>query len=322
MSRPEELPGGITHLLSLEDGRVLEQGLKGTVLEHVYHRSERGVRNAEGGPGRQNSVGGMRVRGTRRAFPFRVPQSAFPIPGPTSPLIEIRKASISYKEKQVLVDVSWEVNAGEHWAVMGPNGSGKSTLLSLVLGDNPQAYENDISLFGRRRGSGETVWEIKSRIGWVSSELLTYYEDDRLTCEQVVCSGFYDSIGLFRDCSQSQVSAARSWVDRLGLTSLLTKPFRGTSAGEKRLLLLARALVKSPEMLILDEPCLGLDSRHRALVLELTERLCRTISGSLIYVTHDPEEIGPWITHMLRLRGGRVEECGLRRKDEFRGHNT
>ncbi len=312
LSRPDELPEGITHLLSIRDLSVIDQGDKSSVLNHLAESSGSRMRNAECGMERQDQPERSALAGSKAVSLFRVPHSTFRTRQAPCPLIEIRNASVSYKEKQVLADVSWKVNPGEHWAVMGPNGSGKSTLLSLVLADNPQAYENDISLFGRRRGSGETVWEIKSRIGWVSSELLTYYEEDRLTCEQVVCSGFYDSIGLFRNCSRAQVSTARSWVESLGLTSLLGRPFRTASAGEKRLLLLARALVKSPEMLILDEPCLGLDSAHRALVLGLTELLCRMLEGSLIYVTHDPQEIGPCITHLLRLSEGRVVECGTR----------
>jgi len=306
LSRPEELPEGITHVLFIRDLAFIDKGPKDRVLERLA--------DSPAGWGRKGEREAKRLH-ARDAGDAKRRKSRGGAHAAAAALIQIRNASVSYKDQPVLVDVSWEVNAGEHWAVMGPNGSGKSTLLSLVLADNPQAYENDISLFGRRRGSGETVWEIKRRIGWVSSELLTYYEADGLTCEQVVCSGFYDSIGLFRNCSEAQVSTARSWVEWLGLSSLLARPFRTASAGEKRLLLLARALVKNPEMLILDEPCLGLDSVHRALILELTERLCRTLAGSLIYVTHDPKEIGPWISHLLRLSGGRVAECGIRKTE-------
>ena len=122
----------------------------------------------------------------------------------------MRGVNVSYDGVRVLRDIDWTVRRGEHWALLGPNGAGKTTLLSLILGDNLQAYANDITLFGRRRGSGESIWEIKEHIGWVSPELHVHYARN-VSCLSVVCSGFYDSIGLYRRPTEEQRATASRW---------------------------------------------------------------------------------------------------------------
>jgi molybdate transport system ATP-binding protein len=222
-------------------------------------------------------------------------------------LIKMRSVSVHYGETQVLRDVSWTVRPGERWALQGRNGAGKSTLLSLILADNPQAYTNEIDLFGRRRGSGETIWEIKQKIGWVSPELHIYYPKTA-TCQDVVRSGFFDSAGLYQHCSPEQKSIAAGWMQTFELEALAEMPFARLSAGQQRQALLARALVKNPPLLILDEPCQGLDEAHRRYFVDLLDQLCAHTPLTLIYVTHYEEELPAAITHRLRLERGRVVE--------------
>jgi len=206
----------------------------------------------------------------------------------------------------VLRQVSWKVRSGEHWALVGPNGAGKTTLLSLILADHPQAYANDVRVFGRRRGDGMSIWEVKSRLGHVSPEMQVHFHAD--TALEAICSGFFDSVGLQQPCSAYRVGKARAWARVLGLAPQLDRGFACLSEGEKRLVLLARALVKGPRLLVLDEPCQGLDDEHRARVRGVLEEVARAGLAALIYVTHEQAELPSCITHRLRLEGGRVAE--------------
>jgi molybdate transport system ATP-binding protein len=201
------------------------------------------------------------------------------------------------------------VREGEQWALLGPNGAGKTTLLSLILGDNPQAYANRVRLFGRRRGSGESIWEIKRRIGWVAPELhLTYPRG--LSCLDVVCSGFANSVGVYQRPSPVQREAAQRWMERLGVSQYAARAFGELSEGEQRLVLIVRALVRGPELLILDEPCQGLDAKHRDQVLQAVEAIGRRGKASVIYVTHDPQALPTTVSHVLRLDRGRIVARG------------
>ncbi|NIV21153.1 MAG: ATP-binding cassette domain-containing protein, partial [Gammaproteobacteria bacterium] len=161
------------------------------------------------------------------------------------------------------------------------------------------------TLFGKRRGSGDTIWELKRRIGWVAPELHLYYPRN-LPCFEVVCSGFHGAIGAHDRCSSQQHETARDWMQRLGLSPVAGMQFGAVSEGEQRLVLIARALVKEPELLVLDEPCQGLDSANRDKVLRLVEALGDRAASGLIYVSHHRDALPRTITHVLRLEAGRV----------------
>ncbi|MFW6248081.1 MAG: ABC transporter ATP-binding protein, partial [bacterium] len=215
-------------------------------------------------------------------------------------LIKMHKVGVAYEGTPILRDVSWTVRRCDRWMIVGPNGSGKSTLLSLVTGDNAKAYGQEVELFGRRKGSGESVWEIKRRIGWVSGDLQLAYPL-RTTVEETVLSGFHDSIGLFEEPSGYEREVAREWIARIGLSEREDRKLRELSFGERRMVLVARAVVKRPELLIADEPTQGLDDEHAAMVLALLDRIGRETESCLLYVTHDPDERLACATHVLEL---------------------
>ncbi len=220
----------------------------------------------------------------------------------TTALVEMNNVNVAYGDVQILKDISWTVREGERWALFGPNGAGKTTLLSLILGDNPQAYANDITLFGYKRGSGESIWDIKKNIGWVAPELQLYYPLGT-TAFEVACSGWFDTIGLYREATTDQKEVAEGWLQRFGLSEKAATPFADLSESEQRLALLARALVKNPTLLVLDEPCQGLDEKHRTRVLEAIDWVAKQHNTAMIYVTHRVEELPSSITHVLRLQG-------------------
>ena len=293
--RPAELLPAVTHLALLEGGRIVAQGPREAIL-----------------PRWQKAAPPEKAVAPTPHEPMAAPKDN----GSGPPLVEMRSVSVQYGEKKVLDKISWRMDPGQHWAIAGPNGAGKTTLLALISGDHLQAYSNEIHLFGRRRGSGESVWEIKRRIGLVTPHFHAGYQGPqgpvKLTAFEAVCSGFFDSVGLYRRCSAEQKKTAHRQMEVQGIEQLAESRFDTLSHGQQRLVLIARALVKAPALLILDEPCADLDTDHRRRLLNQLDAIAAkgaAAGGSqLLYVTHHPDERPACITHTLRLEAGRVVE--------------
>jgi molybdate transport system ATP-binding protein len=230
----------------------------------------------------------------------QLPQGPWLDPDAPELLASLRGLHVAYGGKPVFEGLDWELRRGERWRLAGPNGSGKSTLLALLQGDHPQAYSNDFTLFGRRRGEGESIWEIKSRIGSLSPELHAHFPKE-LSLEQSLLSGFFESMGLFRRPSQAQQDAARAWLEAFGLSSAAGEPFGSLPLGAQRLALLGRALVKRPALLLLDEPCQGLEASFRAQILSCLSKIAASREGAMLCVSHLDEELPEGIQKTLKL---------------------
>ncbi|MBT0000872.1 molybdate ABC transporter ATP-binding protein ModF [Vibrio alginolyticus] len=206
-----------------------------------------------------------------------------------NPIFELKNGTVEYTDKKIFTDLNWRIDKGQHWQVKGPNGCGKSTLLGLIFGDHPQCYSNDIDIFGKKRGTGETIWEIKQHIGMVSSALHLQY---RVNCSalEVILSGFYDSIGLYNQPTRKEMDIANEWLDILHMSQYKKTSFKQLEYGQQRLLLIARAIVKQPTLLILDEPYQGLDFLGRRLVKNTLELIARENLSQLLYVSHYQED--------------------------------
>jgi molybdate transport system ATP-binding protein len=224
----------------------------------------------------------------------------------------MRKITVRHGPLTVVENLDWVIRRGENWALVGPNGSGKTTLVKMISGDHLQAYANEIYLFGRRRGSGESIWEIKEKIGLVSFELQVGYRAE-IAALSVVVSGFYSSIGLYRIAEREQRRAALGWMALLGIEDLAPKPFAHLSQGQQRMVLLARAMVKRPLLLLLDEPCQGLDPSNRRMVFEVIEAIGRQAGTQILLVTHFESEMPDCIRHVLRLGGGLQTDQSVRK---------
>jgi len=273
-----ELPSAISHFVLMDNGTIKLQGLRDEVLNHsVWH-----VAN-------QHHV----------TLPHHLPDCHdYQHLDPATPLVSINDLSISYEDNQVFHDFSWQFKQGQHWRLAGPNGCGKSTLLSLINGDNPKAYGKDITLFGVKRGSGETVWDIKKHYGVVGAQLHRDYRASTSVLGAVL-SGFFDTIGLYDQPSEIQIAIAKQWLDLLELSPQANKPFSQLSYGEQRLVLIARAIIKLPLILVLDEPCLGLDNHHRAQILALIDYITRHSTTHILFVSHDSRDALSCLTHQL-----------------------
>lgn len=215
-------------------------------------------------------------------------------------VVKMSNVSIRYGERIILKDLNWTVRNGEHWALSGQNGAGKSTLLSLVCADNPQSYACNIELFGNRRGTGESIWDIKKHIGYVSPEMHRAYKHD-IPAIRIVASGLKDSIGLYAKPDNREYAVCRQWMRFFSIEGIAEQTFLKLSSGEQRLVLLARAFVKDPELLILDEPFHGLDNVKRQMVTDIIEAFCRRKNKTLLMVSHYLEELPPCIDHRINL---------------------
>ena len=220
---------------------------------------------------------------------------------PNSTVIEFRHVNIRYGERTILKDLNLTVKEGEHWALNGENGAGKSTLLSIVCADNPQSYANDIVLFGHQRGKGESIWDIKRHIGYISPEMHRAYMKD-VPAIDIVASGLSDVSGLYKKPKPEQRAMCEFWMDIFGIKRYADTTFLHLSSGEQRLVLLARAFVKDPALLILDEPLHGLDLKNRRLVKDIIEVFCQRKHKTLLMVTHYREEYPKNIDHEIYLK--------------------
>lgn len=221
-------------------------------------------------------------------------------------IVRLNQVTIRYGKRVILNELNWTVHQGECWALTGVNGSGKSTLLSLICADNPQSYACDIALFGRKRGTGESIWEIKKQIGYVSPEMHRSYLKN-LPALDIVASGLHDSIGLYKKVHEEDRATCKWWMDLFGIADLAERNFLQLSSGEQRLVLLARAFVKDPALLVLDEPMHGLDLYQRQLVKDIIETFCKRKGKTLIMVTHYQEELPQNISDTLVLKKQTVE---------------
>lgn len=280
LDRTADIPDFITHVTEVRDGIVLPKKTRSEYLAGV-----RPVTETVLSPEKRDSILDL----------------VDPDPSRADEVVRCNGVSIRYGSRVILDCLNWVVRRGEKWALSGPNGAGKSTLLSLVCADNPQAYACDIALFGVPRGSGESIWDIKKRIGYVSPEMHRSYREN-LPVESIVASGFFDTVGLYRRPSEEQIRTGRFWMDIFGIADLAGRSFLKISAGEQRLALLARAFVKDPDLLVLDEPLHGLDDRNCQLAKDVIEAFCERPDKTMIMVSHYPSEFPACITDHLTLR--------------------
>lgn len=286
LSNPNDIPEMITHVLPVRQRRCLPVCSREDFLRQTGLIAELFPSESE-----DNSV---------PVEPFALPVKDKVEPSTHAVTFRMEQVSIKYGSRTILKELDWEVKNGEKWALFGPNGAGKSTLLSLIYADNPQSYANTLYLFDRKRGSGESIWDIKRRIGYVSPEMHLFYMENVPTLH-IVGSGFFDSIGLYRKCTEEQQNIALEWMRVFGIEELKDRSFLTLSSGEQRLALLARAFVKDPDLIILDEPLHGLDVSNKKKAAGIIEQFCSRPGKTLIYVTHYLHELPACVDKRFEL---------------------
>ncbi|MBF4491580.1 ATP-binding cassette domain-containing protein [Flavobacterium sp. JLP] len=202
-----------------------------------------------------------------------------------SVLIKMENVSVSYDDRKIVDNISWTIKQGEFWQLIGPNGAGKSTILSLITGDNPKGFGQNLFLFGRKKGSGESVWDIKKQIGIFTTSMTDLFQKNH-SLEQMILSGFFDSIGLYNQPSALQTKIVDQWLEVIEMNHLKKKRFTELSVGQQRVVLIVRAVLKHPPLLILDEPVEGLDDENVDLVIQLINTIKQETNVSILYVSH------------------------------------
>ena len=284
LSKTDDIPDFITHVVEVNDRTVAPKVTREEYLDHLQ------------------AVTLPSLADDKRLSILQLPARTDDYMA--EEVVAMRQVTIRYGERTILKDLSWTVRNGERWALRGENGAGKTTLLSLICADNPQSYACDIALFGRQRGSGESIWDIKRHIGYVSPEMHRSYHRD-LPAIRIVASGLKDTIGLYAVPTEEEYRQCRWWMEVFGIGELADRSFLKMATGEQRLVLLARAFVKDPELLILDEPLHGLDDANRQMVKEIIDTFCQRPGKTLIMVTHYEEELPTCIDHTLFLKKNR-----------------
>lgn len=275
VTEPDDIPAFISHVALIEKGAIQWLGAK-----ENYQAEAAGSGALEGALPELQTVA--------QAIDF---QEAF----------RLRNVTVRYGDTVILNDINWAVKSGERWALLGPNGAGKSVLLSLLYGDHPQAYANDVSVFGYRRGkSGESIWDVKRRIGFVSPELHLYFPQS-LSVRQVALTGLTDTLTPPNRVAPETESDLNSLLVYFGLVHLINRPFGTLSAGEQRLILFVRATLKNAPVLLLDEPFQAIDSTH----VQLARRLLDSFHDkTILFITHNSFELPGTITQIFHIKGG------------------
>ncbi|MBT8044461.1 MAG: ATP-binding cassette domain-containing protein, partial [Verrucomicrobiae bacterium] len=282
VNRMSHLGDHITHLACLHQSRLVLSGPRGEV---------------------ENSSLWQQLQDMHAA----VPDLPDALPGTTryqtsadQPVIEMESVSVGYHQKPIIRKLDWSIMPDEHWQVSGPNGCGKSTLVNLISGDHPQCYSNEIHLFGSKRGVGESIWDIKKHMGLMSTALHQQYRVSVIV-ETVLLSGFFDSIGVYQPVGPAHKEIVTAWLEFLQMENQRNTRFQKLSYGQQRMVLIARALIKHPHLLILDEPCQGLDPMNRALVINLVEQIADRKIAQVLYISHEAEDRLACLTHELRF---------------------
>lgn len=286
LSKTDDIPEFITHVIEVKDKKVGEKCDYKTYIENRLDTPMQVL---------------TRIKAEAIMHLAYEDDKSTQVPSGTQHVIDFRNVCIKYGQRTILRDLNLTVMNGERWAITGENGAGKSTLLSIVCADNPQSYANDIVLFGHKRGSGESIWDIKKHIGYISPEMHRAFLRNYPTIE-VVASGLYDAVGLYKKPRPEQIEICEFWMDIFGVKQYKDTSFLKLSSGEQRMVLLARAFVKDPLLLILDEPFHGLDMKNRRLVKDVIETFCRRNNKTFIMVTHYQEEFPTCIDHSIFLK--------------------
>jgi molybdate transport system ATP-binding protein len=272
-----EIPEGITHVAQLT-----RDGISNVWEKENYHLNQ--------------------VQGQTMPWKLNFLESLLVHPSCSeNPLILLKNVSIGYGEKKILDKVNWEIRPGEKWQLKGRNGTGKSTLISLLIGENPQAYSQNFWLFGRKRGSGESIWEVKKPTGFVAPELIRFFPANQ-TLHKLIASGFFDTMGLFKKLNPEQESKVNKWIQLFQLESVSQVPIHKIPLEQQRWALLARALIKGPELLILDEASQGMDELQRVIFKETIQTILELIPITLIYVSHYQEDIPNGVDRIFELK--------------------
>lgn len=287
LSKTDDIPPFITHIVKVNGMKVMPK----TTLSHYQEQC-------------RAELGGSLLTNSEKAeieeAVARIPYAAGNSTSGSDEIIRLDNVSIRYGSRTILKNLSWTVRKGERWALNGQNGAGKSTLLSLICADNPQSYACQITLFGKERGTGESIWEIKKNIGYVSPEMHRAYRHD-IPALRIVASGMKDSVGLYARVTPEETAHCEAWMRIFGIHHLKERNFLSLSSGEQRLVLLARAFVKDPRLLILDEPLHGLDNRNREKVRLIINAFAKRRDKTLIMVSHYQDEYPSCISKELRL---------------------
>lgn len=217
-----------------------------------------------------------------------IPEPLLEIDVPTNTLVTFKNINVSFEGRQVLQNINWVIKKGEFWCLKGPNGSGKSTLLNMITGDSHKGYGQNLTLFGQKKGSGESVWDIKELVGYFTPAMVDRFRGYH-TLENMLISGLHDSIGLYQIPSEIEKTIAKKWLDLLQLSHKSSFYFQELSQGERRLIMTARAMVKHPPLLILDEPTVGLDDATASFFVSLVNEFAKTSSSAVLFVSHRKE---------------------------------
>jgi len=204
-------------------------------------------------------------------------------------LISFKNVSVSYGTKVVLQQINWDIRPGEFWQLIGKNGSGKTTLLSMITGDNSKGYGQELFIFGKKKGDGESIWDIKKQLGYFTPSMTTSFKGYH-TVENMIISGLYDSVGLYTRPGDSQKKMAKAWLKLLQMWHLKDQYFHQLTDGQQRIIMTVRAMIKHPWLLILDEPTAGLDDHYALLFISLVNRIAKESSTAIIFVSHRKEK--------------------------------